>query len=160
MDPKLLSVEFPNVGEGPDPVSIGTLAAESDVLVLLLMQSYRSGTCRQQAREIADQYEDFRRLNAQVVVVVPGSRPQVRSWRRLVEPPFPVLADDETAFGEAFHQPLQYGLLGRLVDSFGRMPTTVVLDCRGDDVSVHATYEGDSSFDRPPVHDVIDTIPR
>lgn len=160
MDPKLLSVELPNVGEGPDPLSLNDLAPESDVLVLLLMQSYRSGTCRRQAREVADQYGDFRRVNAQVVVIVPGSRPQVRSWRRLVEPPFPVLADADVLFGEALGQPLQYGLLGRLVDSFGRMPTTVILDCRGDDVSVHATYEGDSSFDRPPVHDVLETVPR
>jgi peroxiredoxin Q/BCP len=159
MDPKLLSVELPNVGEGPDPVSLNALV-DADFLVLLLMQSHRSGTCRQQAREFVDRYEDFRELNAEIVTIVPGSRPQVRSWRRLVEPTFPVLADDETVFGEAFGQPRQYGLVGRLVDSFGRMPVTVVLDCRGEDVSVRSVYEGESSLDRPSVQGLLDTIAR
>lgn len=158
MDLERLSIELPNVGEGPDPLSLTDLAADSEFLVLLLMQSHRSGTCRQQAREIADRYDEFRRLNAQVAAVVPGSRPQLRSWRSLVDPPFPVLADDGAVLGEAFGQPRQYGLLGRFVDSFGRMPVTVVLDCDGDDVSVSYTYEGDSSIDRPPVRDLLGVV--
>jgi peroxiredoxin len=81
MDPKLLSIELPNVGEGPDPLSLATLVWDVDFLVLLLMQSHRSGTCCQQAREVAERYGEFRRLDAEVVSVVPGSRPHVRSWR-------------------------------------------------------------------------------
>lgn len=158
MDTEPLSVDLPNVGEGPDPTSPIDLVADSDFLVLLLMQSHHSGTCRQQAREIADRYDDFRRLNARVAAIVPGSRPQLRSWRSLVDPPFPVLADDETVIGEAFRQPRRYGPLGRLVDSFGRMPMTVVLDCRGDDTSVYHVYEGEASVDRPSVHELLDVL--
>lgn len=158
MDSEQLSIALPNVGDGPDPLSLMDLAADSEFLVLLLMQSHRSGTCRQQAREVADRYDDFRRLNAQVAAIVPGSRPQLRSWRSLVDPPFPVLADDGAVFGQVFDQPRQYGPLGRLVDSLGRMPVTVVLDCRGDDPSVDSTYEGNSSLDRPSVREVLDVV--
>jgi peroxiredoxin Q/BCP len=158
MDPELLALELPNVGEGPNPISLGDLVSEAEYLVLLLMQSHRSGTCRQQAREVAEHYDEFRALNARAVAIVPGSLPQIRSWRRLVEPPFPVVADDDTVFGKAFHQPQRYGLVGRLVDSFGRMPVTVVLECHGADVSVRHVYEGDSSLDRPSAQDVLDVI--
>lgn len=51
---------------------------------------------------VADRYDDFRRLNAQVAAIVPGSGPRLRSWRSLVDSPFPALADDGTISGEAF----------------------------------------------------------
>lgn len=158
MDPELLSIELPNVGVGPDPISLIDLVADTEFLVLLLMQSHRSGTCRQQAREVADRYDEFRRLNAQVAAIVPGSRPRLRSWRSLVEAPFPVVADEEAVVGEAFQQPRQYGLLGRLLDSFGRMPVTVVLDCREDAPSVRYAYEGNSSIDRPSVREILGVV--
>lgn len=158
MDSELLSIEFRNVGDGPDPISLIELTPDSEFLVLLLMQSHRSGTCRQQAHNFANHYDDFQRLNAQVAAIVPGSRPQLRSWRSLVDPPFPVVADDKTIFEEVFHQPRQYGLLGQLVGSFGRMPVTVVLDCRTDDLSVCYRYDGDSSVDRPSVRKILESI--
>lgn len=150
-----LQTDFPNVAAGAKQVSVADLGTESTFVVLLLMQSSGSGTCRQQAREIAAEYDEFQRRSATVAAIVPGSAPKVRSWRRLVDPPFPVLADREAALAEAFYQRTQYGRLGRFVSSIGRMPMTVVLDYRDGGPSVGYTYEGATSFDRPPVRELL-----
>ncbi|WP_459887514.1 peroxiredoxin family protein [Halostagnicola bangensis] len=158
MDSQTLALEHPNVGEGPDPVSLEELASDAAFVVLALMQSHRSGTCRQQARELAAEYDEFRRRDVTVAVVVPGTRPKVRSWRRLVDPPFPILADDDGVVREEFHQPTQYGTIGRFVASIGRVPVTLVLDCRGGEPSVAYSYDGETSLDRPSPYDLLEAI--
>lgn len=158
MDSASLSHELPNVGPGPDPLSVATLAAESAFVVLLLLQSHRSGTCRQQVREISDEIDTFRNLNATVVAIVPGTYPKVRSWRRLTDPSFPILADDENRLAEAFSRSRRYGTLGQFVSSIGRAPMTVVLDCQGDEPTVGYTYEGVTAFDRPTVYELYSEI--
>lgn len=158
MDFESLRTEFPNVAAGPKTVSVADLGTESAFVVLLLMQSPGSGTCRQQAREIAAEYDEFQRRNATVASIVPGSAPKVRSWRRLVDPPFPVLADREAALAEEFYQRTRYGRLGRFVSSIGRVPMTVVLDYRDEEPSIEYTYEGATSFDRPSVHELLAAI--
>ncbi|ELY91004.1 redoxin domain-containing protein [Natrialba taiwanensis] len=155
MDPEVVSLEFPNVGAGPDPVSVAALGSNSAAVVLLLMQSHQSGTCRQQAREVADAYDRFRRRDVAVAVVVPGSYPKVRSWRRLVEPPFPVLADSETALAAAFTQQTRYGKLGQMAQAIGRAPMTIVLEFRNGEPTVTTSYQGMNSFDRPSVHELL-----
>ncbi|MDJ1432806.1 redoxin domain-containing protein [Halostagnicola sp. A-GB9-2] len=158
MGSRSLALEHSNVGEGPDPVSVAELASDTAFLVLLLMQSHRSGTCRQQVRKIAAEYDEFRRRDATVAAVVPGTHPKVRSWRRLVDPPFPILADDDGVVREEFHQPTQYGTIGRFVASIGRVPVTLVLDCRDGDPSVVYSYEGQTSLDRPLPVDILAAI--
>lgn len=158
MNSDSLRTEFPNVAAGPKTVSVADLGAESTFVVLLVMQSPGSGTCRQQAREIAAEYDEFQRRNATVAAIVPGTAPKVRAWRRLVDPPFPILADRESTLAKEFHQRTQYGRLGQFVSSIGRVPMTVVLDYRDDEPSIEYSHEGATSFDRPSVHELLTAI--
>lgn len=158
MDAETLALEFPNVGEGADPTSIADLAAASEFVALLLMQSPRSGTCRQQVREVAEEYDRFDRVDATVAAVVPGPHRKLRRWRRLVDPPFPVLADEDGAVGETFFQSTRYGRIGRFAPSIGRAPATVLLDCRAAEPTPARVYEGETSFDRPTVDDLVAAI--
>ena len=158
MASELLSFELPNVGGGPNPLELSDLADDAAFVVLLLMQSPGSGACRRHARRVAAEYETLRRLNATVAVVVPGPKPKVRAWRRLVDPPFPILADREARVGERFDQPSRYGPLGQFVSSIGRVPMTVVLDVRRGDPAVVYAYEGETSVDRPSVREIRSAI--
>lgn len=158
IDSEVLSIDLPNVGAGPDPLSVTDLAADSPFVVLLLMQSHRSGTCRQQVRDVSENEDEFRRVDATVAAIVPGTRPKVRSWRRLTDPSIPILADDDARIAECVRQPQRYGKLGQLVGSIGRAPTTVVLDCRGGEPTIEYVHEGTTSFDRPSALEVATAI--
>lgn len=158
MSSESLRTTLSNVTTGPKRVSIADLGAASDWVVLLLMQSPNSGTCRQQAREVAAEYDRFERRNATVAAVVPGSAPKVRAWRRLVDPPFPVLADRDGTLAEEFVQQTRYGHLGRFLSSIGRLPMAVVLDYRDGEPALEYSYEGTTSFDRPRVDELLDAI--
>ncbi|ELY53591.1 thioredoxin-dependent hydroperoxide peroxidase [Natronococcus amylolyticus DSM 10524] len=158
MSSESLRTTLSNVTTGPKRVSIADLGATSDWVVLLLMQGPNSGTCRQQAREVAAEYDRFERRNATVAAIVPGSAPKVRSWRRLVDPPFPILADRDGILGEEFFQRTRYGQLGRFLPSIGRLPTAVVLDYRDSEPVLEYSYEGETSFDRPSVDELLDAI--
>jgi thioredoxin-dependent peroxiredoxin len=158
MSSESLRTTLSNVTAGPKRIAVADLGAAADSVVLLLMQSPNSGTCRQQAREIAAEYERFERRNAAVAAVVPGSAPKVRAWRRLVDPPFPVLADRDGVLAEAFLQRTRYGQLGRFLSSIGRLPMAVVLDYRDGEPVLEYSYEGETSFDRPSVDELLDAI--
>jgi thioredoxin-dependent peroxiredoxin len=153
-----LQTELPNVAAGPKRVSVADLGRESRFVVLLLMQSAGSGACRQQARETAAEIEAFRQRNAAVAAVVPGTVSKVRSWRRLVDPPFPVLADRDGVLADSFGQATKYGRVGRFVASISRPPVAVVLDFRNEPPSIASRHEGATSFDRPAPEELLATI--
>lgn len=153
--------ELENVGPGPDPLSLSQLAAEFDVVVLMLQRDHYCTNCRKQVRTVADRYSEFEQRNVQVVSVVPEERALVQSWQDSYDLPYPLLADPEATVGDAYNQPVRFGFLGSLSDFVGRMPAIVIIDCRSDRPRIAWTDTGRSTFDRPSVDDVlaaVDTI--
>ncbi|QRV17027.1 peroxiredoxin family protein [Haloterrigena salifodinae] len=167
---------FPNVGPGPDPLSLTDLTepvapadptttdeAEPahDAILLLLHRDHHAGQCRRQVRAVADRYEEFRDRGCQVVSVVPEPRERVKEWQERYELPFPLCADPEATAGEAFDQPVRLGPVGRHFDLVGRMPAAVVLDIRDPAaLEVVTTYRGRSNMDRPEIDELLATVDR
>lgn len=160
---------LPNVGPGPDSLSLADLTApvapadpttvdESDpaydTVVLLLHRDHHAGQCRRQVRAVGDRYDEFRDRGCAVVSVVPEPRERVREWQERYELPYPICADPEATLGEAFDQPVRLGSLGRRFDLVGRMPAAIVFDTgdpETDDLSIVAAYRGRTILDRPEI---------
>ncbi|MXV62975.1 redoxin domain-containing protein [Natronorubrum sp. JWXQ-INN-674] len=169
-------VTLPNVGPGPDPLTLAELAAPvapadptttddvepaHDAILLLLHRDHHAGQCRRQVRAVADRYEEFRERGCQVVSVVPEPRERVRRWQERYDLPYPLCADPETDAGEAFDQPVRLGTLGEHFDVIGRMPAAIVLDIDDDgDISVVATYRGQTNLDRPEIDELLAAVDR
>lgn len=144
--------ELPNVGPGPHPFTLNSVAAEDhDAIVLLFQRDYHCRNCRRQVREVADRYEAFRALDALVVSILPESRDRAADWQAIVGAPYPVLADPGAAAGDAYDQPTRFSILGSLHDIVGRMPLAVVLDVRDGALRLAASFPGDRPADRPSV---------
>lgn len=154
------TVEFslPNVGPGPDPLSVSQLAADHDFVVVYLQRDHLCTNCRKQVQRVADRYEQFGNRGAEVVSVVPEPREKVTSWQDSYGLPYPLLADPDAAAGETFDQPVRFGFLGDLSDFLGRMPEVIVLDTRDGEATVAWSYAGRSTFDRPSVDDVLSAL--
>jgi peroxiredoxin Q/BCP len=144
-----------NLGAGPEHVSLATLAAENDFLVVLLQRDHYCTNCREQVQTVKDRYGEFRERDAEVVSIVPEPAHRVRAWQDRFELPYPLLADPDAAAGDAFGQPVRFGWLGSWSDFLGRMPEAVLVDGRGDDPEVVWTHRGASTFDRPDVDDLL-----
>ncbi len=154
---------LPNVGPGPDPLSISALVAAAeeplDAVVLLLQRDHLCGNCRRQVQAVADRYPEFRERHAEVVSIVPESRERVATWQESYQLPYPLCADPSTAAGEAFDQPVRLGPLGRLSDLLGRMPAAIVLDVRDPEaVAVAYAHRGRSTWDRPEIDELLAAI--
>jgi peroxiredoxin Q/BCP len=147
---------LPNVGPGPDPLSLSDL--EADFAVLFLQRDHYCTNCRKQVQSLADRYESFRDRGAEVVSVLPEPREQAADWQDRYDLPYPLLADPDAEVGDAYDQPVRFGPLGKLSDFFGRMPEVVVLDLRGDAPDVAWVHRGSSTFDRPAVDEVLDVL--
>ncbi|MFC7058047.1 peroxiredoxin family protein [Halovenus salina] len=152
------SFKLPNVGPGPDPLSLSALAADNEFVLLLLQRDYHCGNCRKQVQVFADWYDEFHERNTEVVSIVPEPRERVRSWQEEYDLPYPLCADPEAAAGEEYDQPVRFGPLGRFSDLLGRMPKAVLLDCRDGDPTICYTHEGSSTWDRPELEEVFDAI--
>ncbi|WP_226482188.1 redoxin domain-containing protein [Natrinema amylolyticum] len=169
MTETVLEVPLPNVGPGPDPLTLADLTAPvapadpttADVaapayeaIVLLLHRDHHAGQCRRQVRAVADRYDEFRERGCAVVSVVPEPRERVREWQDRYDLPYPICADPDAILGDAFDQPVRLGALGRRFDLVGRMPAAIVLDVRDadtDDLTVAAADRGRTIFDRPEI---------
>ncbi|WP_339105384.1 redoxin domain-containing protein [Haloterrigena salinisoli] len=167
---------FPNVGPGPDPLSLADLTdpvapadptttedadPAHDAILLLLHRDHHAGQCRRQVRAVADRYGEFRDRGCQVVSIVPEPRDRVAEWQERYDLPFPICADPEATAGEAFDQPVRLGPVGRHFDLVGRMPAAVVLDISDPDaLEVVATYRGRTNMDRPEIDDLLATVDR
>jgi len=147
---------LPNVGPGPDSLSISAL--EADFAVLLLHRDFYCSECRQQVRRVKRRYDEFETRDAEVLSVLPEARETAEAWQKQYHLPFPVLADAEKQWGEWFDQPRKYGLLGRIHDIIGRMPAAIVLDLRWSDPMETFAQRGDSKTDRPRVDELLAAI--
>ena len=150
--------ELPNVGNGPDPLSLDRVVDEADFAVLLLLRDYHCPKCKNQVQTLAEAAKQFAEMNAVILPVLPESVERARDWQEKFDLPFPLLADAEKKIADKYDQPTQLGVLGSLHDLIGRLPEVVILDTRGDDAEVVYTYEGDSPGDRPAVETLVSEI--
>lgn len=150
------AVDFtlPNVGPGPNPLSLAELAPEHDFVVLLLQRDYYCTNCRKQVGSVAERYGEFEERGVEVVSILPEPVERAREWKERYDVPFPLLADPDAEVGEAYDQPVRFGPLGDLSDLLGRMPEAAVIDLRGDP-TVAWTHRGRSTFDRPSIDDLL-----
>ena len=153
-----MEFELPNVGSGPDPLSLSALATERAFVLLLFQRDYHCGNCRNQVQAIADRHDAFVARDVAVVSVVPEPPSRVREWQTEYELPFALCADPDKCVSDGYDQPVRFGLLGSLSDLLGRMPKAVLLDCRDDESAVGYTHEGSSTWDRPAVQELLDAV--
>ncbi|EMA43759.1 redoxin domain-containing protein [Halococcus saccharolyticus] len=150
-----LDFELPNAGAGPDSLSLDAFADDHDAIVLLFQRDYHCGNCKDQLQDVAERYDEFTERNVAVVSVLPEPKARAREWQESFDLPFPLLADPDTEVGDQYDQPTRFGALGELHDLVGRMPQTVILDTRNDDLDAHSIHEGDSPADRPSIDAIL-----
>ncbi|WP_328765734.1 peroxiredoxin family protein [Haloarcula rubra] len=160
MTPEISDFELPNVGVGPDPLSLSDVDTATDFAVLLFLRDYHCPKCKTQVESMAEEARRFNELNAAVVPILPEPVERARSWKENFETefPFPLLADGDKRVAEAYDQPTQYGPVGSLHDLIGRLPQSLVLDLRGEVAEVVFTHRGDAVGDRPSVSELIDEV--
>lgn len=156
--PSALDFSLPNVGPGPDPLSLSDLAADHDFAVLLFQRDYYCTNCRKQIQQVAERYEEFRERGAEVISILPESVSETRKWQAEYDLPYPLLADPEATVGDQYDQPVRFGVLGRLSDFFGRMPVAAIVDLRGDDPDLLYSHRGTSTWDRPELDEILATL--
>ncbi|WP_435320094.1 peroxiredoxin family protein [Haloarchaeobius sp. TZWSO28] len=149
---------LPNVGPGPDPCSLASLATDHDFVLLLFQRDYHCINCRKQVQQVKSRYEEFAARNTEVASIVPEPREKVQDWQDSYDLPYPLLADPGAATGDAYDQPVRYGILGRFSDFFGRMPEAVLLDTRGEEPELVWSHAGKSTFDRPDIDEILAEI--
>lgn len=148
-------VELTNVGVGPDPFSLSALPDDVEFVVLFLQRDHYCTNCRKQVRTLADRIDAFHERNAEVVSVVPEPAERVAEWQDRYDLPYPLLADPDASAGDAYDQPVRFGVLGRFSDFLGRMPEVVIVDRRGAEPEVGYVHRGSSTFDRPDVDELL-----
>jgi peroxiredoxin Q/BCP len=146
---------LPNVAVGPNPFSLSALPADIDFAVLFFQRDHYCTNCRKQVQQLADRIEEFRERDAEVVSIVPEPVERVEAWQETYDLPYPLLADPETEAGDAYDQPVRFGILGRFSDFFGRMPEIVIVDRRGADPVIAWVHKGSSTFDRPDIDEIL-----
>jgi peroxiredoxin Q/BCP len=152
------SFELPNVGVGPDTLSLDTLVERVDFAVLLLLRDYHCPKCKTQVQTLAENAHKFAELNAVVLPILPEPVERAEDWQEQFDLPFPLLADPQKNLADKYDQPTQYGALGKIHDLIGRLPESVILDTRGESGEIVYTYEGDSPGDRPEIETLVDEI--
>ena len=155
MSQEVADVTLPNVAVGPDPFSLSALADDVEFVVLFFQRDHYCTNCRKQVQALADRIDEFHDRSAEVVSIVPEPVERVESWQASYDLPFPLLADPEIEAGEAYDQPVRFGILGRFSDFFGRMPEVVIVDRRGESPTVEYVHKGSSTFDRPEIGDLL-----
>jgi len=151
-------VPFPNVGEGPDPYRLADAFEGDDAAeyaVVLLQRDYYCQVCKRQTKKFAERYGEFAERDSEVVVVVPDPREKVEKWGRSIEPPFPLLADEDAVLGDEYDQRVRFGAFGALHDAIGRMPEALVLSY-DDGVQVEHVHRGGNYLDRPSVDELLE----
>ena len=150
--------ELSNVGPGPDPFSVQSLDDSVEFVILFFQRDHYCTNCRQQVQTIADRYDAFAARNAEPVSIVPEPVEKVTQWQQRYDLPYPLLADPDATVGDAYDQPVRFGILGQLSDFFGRMPAVILIDRRGAEPTVEYTYEGSSTFDRPDPDELLSEL--
>lgn len=153
-----LDFELENVGSGRNPLSLSALAADNDFVLLLFQRDYHCTNCRNQIQTVASRYGEFRDRSTEVVSIVPEPAERLEDWQDEYDLPYPLCADPDAEFSAEYDQPVRFGFLGKLSDFLGRMPKVVLLDCRGEDLTVVYSHEGSSTFDRPEIDELLAAI--
>ena len=152
--------ELPNVGVGPDPLSMADIAAAADFAVLLFLRDYHCPKCKSQVQAVTEEARRFNEHNAVVLPILPESRKRASAWKNNFDEtfPFPLLADEKKRVAEAYDQPTRYGSVGALHDMLGRLPQSLIIDTRGEDAEVVFSHRGDSVDDRPTVAEFLTEV--
>jgi len=150
--------ELPNVGPGPDPLSLADLTAEAELVVLFFQRDYNSTACREQVARVGKRTDGFAARDAAVAAVVPDSRDRVERWGERIDPPFPLLADPEGTVGPEYGQSVRLPVVGDWSEFLGRMPVVAVVDARGPDPETGWTYRSRWAGDRPRTAAVLDAV--
>jgi peroxiredoxin Q/BCP len=146
---------LPNLAAGPNPFSLADLPANVSFAVVFFQRDHYCMNCRRQVQRLADRIDEFRERGAEVISIVPEPVDRVETWQGTYDLPYPLLADPNTKAGNAYDQPVRFGVLGRLSDFFGRMPEVVVVDRRGTEPTITYTHKGSSTFDRPEIDEIL-----
>jgi len=157
MSEQALDFSLPNVGPGPDPLSLSALAVDNDFVVLLFQRDEYCTNCRKQVRAVAERYDEFRERRTEVVSILPEPREAAANWQQRYDLPYPLCADPDASVGDAYDQPVRFGFLGKWSDFLGRMPVVVLIDVRAEPAVVWS-YRGSSTFDRPEIDEILATI--
>lgn len=160
MSSRVPDFSLANAGPGPDRFSLSALSDDVAFVVLFFQRDHYCTNCRQQVRAVAERYDEFRARNAEVVSIVPEPLDKVEEWQDSYDLPYPLLADPDATVGNAYDQPVRFGILGKFSDFFGRMPEVVIVDRRGTDPEMAYVYEGSSTFDRPEVQELLAELDR
>lgn len=155
MTQQMSDFSLPNVAAGPDPFSLSDLADDIAFAVLFFQRDHYCTNCRKQVQQLSDRIDAFHDRDAEVISIVPEPTERVEVWQERYDLPYPLLADPETEAGDAYDQPVRFGILGRFSDFFGRMPEVVIVDRRGTDPEVAYVHRGSSTFDRPDVDELL-----
>jgi peroxiredoxin Q/BCP len=155
MTQQVQDFSLPNAAVGPDPFSLSELPSHVSFAVLFFQRDHYCTNCRKQVQRLADRIEEFRERDAEVVSIVPEPLDNVESWQASYDLPYPLLADPDTEAGEAYDQPVRFGILGRFSDFFGRMPEVVIVDRRRPEPEVAYVHKGSSTFDRPEIDEIL-----
>ena len=146
---------LPNLAAGPNPFSLADLPANVSFAVVFFQRDYYCTNCRKQVQQLADRIDEFRERGAEVISIVPEPVDRVETWQETYDLPYPLLADPNTEAGNAYDQPVRFGVLGRFSDFFGRMPEVVVVDRRGTEPTITYAHKGSSTFDRPEIDEIL-----
>jgi peroxiredoxin Q/BCP len=146
---------LPNAAVGPDPFSLSALPDEVELVALFLQRDHYCTNCRQQVQELAERYDAFGTRDTEVVSIVPEPLDKVAEWQDSYDLPYPLLADPDATVGDAYGQPVRFGVLGKLSDFFGRMPAVVIVDRRPTAPAIAYAHEGSSTFDRPEIDELL-----
>lgn len=146
---------LPNVAVGPDPFTLSEFPEDIPFIVLFFQRDHYCTNCRKQVQQLAERIEEFRDRDAEVVSIVPETVERVEKWQETYTLPYPLLADPNAKAGDAYDQPVRFGVLGRFSDFFGRMPEVVILDRRGAEPTVAYVHKGSSTFDRPEIDEIL-----
>ena len=155
MERGIADFSLPNVAAGPDPFSPVDLPDDVSFVLLFFQRDHYCTNCRSQVQALADRIDAFHERGAEVVSIVPEPVDRLEEWQSRYELPYPLLADPDAAVGDAFDQPVRFGILGEYSDFFGRMPAVVVLDRRGEELDVVSAHRGRSTFDRPDIDELL-----
>ena len=150
--------ELPNVGAGPDPLSLESVAENNDFVLLLFQRDYHCTNCRKQVQALANRYDELTKRATKVVSIVPEPPKRIRDWQDSYDLPFPLCADPDRRVSDEYGQTVRFGPLGNMSDFLGRMPKAVLLDCRGGDPTTVYTHDGSSTWDRPELEDLLAEI--
>lgn len=155
MTEQVQDFSLPNVAVGPDPFTLSEFPEDIPFVVLFFQRDHYCTNCRKQVQQLAERIEEFRDRDAEVVSIVPETVERVEKWQESYTLPYPLLADPNAETGDAYDQPVRFGVLGRFSDFFGRMPEVVILDRRGAEPTVAYVHKGSSTFDRPEIDEIL-----